>query len=804
MKKALLLLLTCLFCAISAAAQTVTVVDEESGEPLSGVNIYTPDESTSAVTDSRGNADLSGFEGENQIIFSYVGYFPRVLRHRDLEELDYSVALEKRAIALEQMVVAASRWEENSREVATRITRIEPQEVRLQNPQTAADLIGISNEVFVQKSQMGGGSPMIRGFASNRVLLVVDGVRMNNAIFRSGNLQNVISLDPNILSNSEVIFGPGSVLYGSDAIGGVMSFNSRKPTLGFEGQREISATAMSRLATANEEKTGHVSLGIGFDRWALLSGITYTDYGHQRMGSHGRDTWLREEYVQRVGGSDLAVENDDPRVQIPTGYRQLNLMQKVRYRPTNRWDIEAGVHWSTTSNIPRYDRLIERENGTFRHAQWYYGPQFWVMGNLQVNWFKETPLFENVRLVTSYQNFGESRHDRRFGEDLLRHRTESVRAWSANIDFEKSLSDESTLFYGMEGIWNGVGSEAYRENITDGTTAAASTRYPDDSTWESYALFASYKNNLSEWWTVTLGARYNHYLIHAPFDDPQFSFPFGEADINRGALTGSLGAVLRPDDSWQINATLSSGFRAPNIDDIGKIFDSEPGIVIVPNPNLEPEYAYNADLGFAHTFSDYMKVDATLFHTWLENAMARRPFTLGGQEEVVYDGVLSEVEAIQNVAHARVWGIQGGVDLFFTPRVELATRLNWQRGKELEGEGGGYVPSRHVAPLFGSSRLRYMPDRWTFDLSVDYNGQIPYSELAPSERNKPHLYAEDANGNPFSPSWMTVNLKTAFELSDAIDLFAGIENITDRRYQPYSSGVTAPGRNFIFSVRGSI
>ncbi|HMR57759.1 MAG TPA: TonB-dependent receptor plug domain-containing protein, partial [Cyclobacteriaceae bacterium] len=114
---------------------------------------------------------------------------------------------------LDEVVVSVNRWEQNQREISTRVTKISPALIQLQNPQTSADMLGLSNQVFIQKSQLGGGSPMIRGFATNRVLLVIDGVRMNNAIFRSGNLQNVISLDANAIQNTEVVFGPGSVVY---------------------------------------------------------------------------------------------------------------------------------------------------------------------------------------------------------------------------------------------------------------------------------------------------------------------------------------------------------------------------------------------------------------------------------------------------------------------------------------------------------------------------------------------------------------------------------------------------------------
>src|SRR5690606_14493688 len=136
-----------------------------------------------------------------------------------------------RIATLEQVVVSASRWEEDKREVSSRIVTLSQREISLYQPQTAADLLGNSGEVFIQKSQQGGGSPMIRGFATNRLLYSVDGVRMNSAIFRSGNLQNVINLDPFAVDRLEILFGPGSVMYGSDALGGVMHFSTLRPRL---------------------------------------------------------------------------------------------------------------------------------------------------------------------------------------------------------------------------------------------------------------------------------------------------------------------------------------------------------------------------------------------------------------------------------------------------------------------------------------------------------------------------------------------------------------------------------------------
>jgi len=803
MKKYLLTVLVTLLYLSSAFAQTVTVIDAETETPLAGVNIYTEDRSIAEVTNSQGKASIQKFENAETIIFSYVGYQSTRLSYEELSDRDFRVTMTQKSVSMEQMVVSANRWVQSTREVPVSVAQVTPEETRLQNPQTAADLLGVSNEVFIQKSQMGGGSPMIRGFATNRVLLVVDGVRMNNAIFRGGNLQNVISLDANAIANTEVVLGPGSVTYGSDAIGGVMSFNTLSPKLSLgDGEPRVEANALTRVASANWEKTGHLDLNLGFEKWGSVTSLTYSDYEDMRMGTDGPAEFRRPEYVRRVNGTDMVLSNDRPNIQEPTGYNQVNLMQKFRFRPNDDWDFKLGVHYSTTTDLPRYDRLTQKDdNGQFSNAEWYYGPQQWFMTNFNATYYSDSKLFDQLKTTVAYQDYEESRNDRDFRDPNLRNREENVRAYSINFDFEKQLTEQSTLFYGIEGVVNKVYSDAHVTDITTGTQSETSTRYPDDSTWQSYAAFLNYKNNLSDRWTLTGGLRYNQYLVNADFTGRLVNFPFDEADVNKGALTGSVGMVFRPTDSWQINAHVSTGFRAPNIDDIGKIFDSEPGSVIVPNPNLEPEYAYNFELGAQKVFADKLKLDVAAFYTILDNAMARRDFTLSGQDSVMYDGTLSQVQAIQNVASARVWGLQASMEYQLSPAFNLTSHINFQEGEE-KGEDGEEVPVRHVAPTFGSTHLTYNPGDFTLDFYANYNGEIPYSDLAPSEKGKPHLYASNANGNPYSPSWYTVNFKALYKISDNVTLNFGVENITNQRYRPYSSGIAANGRNVIFGIRG--
>ena len=644
---------------------------------------------------------------------------------------------------------------------------------------------------------------MIRGFSTNRLLIVVDGIRMNTAIFRSGNLQNVISLDANSLDHTEVIFGPGSVIYGSDAIAGVMSFYTLSPRLAYDGAPSINAGAMTRFSSASLEKTGHLHFNLGFKNWGFLSSLTYTDFNDLVMGSSGPDEFLRPSYQDRINGSDTVMINPDPKEQKISGYSQINFLQKILFSPADKWELEYGFHYSTSSDVTRYDRLVRPKGNTLRSAEWYYGPQDWMMHSISATNYTPNSIYDLSKVTAGYQFFGESRHDRNLNAPDRTNRVEKVYAFSLNLDLLKDMTENSSLYYGAEVILNKVGSTGTTENILTGVSLPDASRYPDGSTWNSYGAYITYKNKLSPQYILQTGLRYNFVTLDAEFDTTYYSFPFTTAKMRTGAVTGNAGLVWHPQSDWQVNFNLSTGFRAPNVDDLGKVFDSEPGSVVVPNPDLKPEYAYNAELGLMKVFSGTAEFDITGFYTYLDNALVRRDFTLNGVDSIMYDGTLSQVQAIRNAAYAYIWGIELDLNLNIASYFNLRTQLNYQKGKE-EDDAGEVTPLRHAAPWFGNTELSFRKDKLGAVLYAVYNGEISYSDLSPSEYEKDYLYAKDENGNIYCPSWYTLNLKLSYRLLDNVEAYLGVENITDQRYRPYSSGITAPGRNFIGSLRFNI
>jgi hemoglobin/transferrin/lactoferrin receptor protein len=801
MKFRVFLLFFFLWTGYSGLAQEILVLDQEGKQALSGVDILDKKSKLSSRTNADGKAILSVFTEKNPITLSKTGFQSQTLTWEELSALDFVIHLEYSPFTLETTVISASRWNQNAADVPGKVRQLESEWLDLRNPSTTADWLGSSGEVFVQKSQLGGGSPMIRGFSANRLLYSIDGVRMNTAIFRSGNLQQVISIDPFSLQNTEVLFGPGAVMYGSDAIGGVMVFETLKPD---HENQQLKGNLVTRFSTAYSEETIHGDFSYGKGKWAFVSSATYFDFGDLVMGENkGQDSYLRTSFVKRINGQDQEVANPNPRKQLGSAYSQLNLMQKISFKASKNSTIDYAFHYSSTGNVPRYDRLIEKKDGNLRFARWDYGPQRWTLHQLNWNVNSNSRWFDQAKITGASQFFEESRIDRRVGSASQFNRIEKVNAYSLNADFFKTLFQSHFLNYGVEAILNTVESKGQTLNILTNQQTAASSRYPD-ATWTSWAVYGNYAVPLSNKLKMQSALRYNLNGIDADFRNNLEFFPLPVLQFNDRyqSLTGNLGLVYQANPSFSISPQVATGFRAPNVDDMGKIFDSQPGTVLVPNQELRSEYAYNAEVNLNKILFGKIKLDLTGFYTWLDRAMVRRPSSWNGQTELQYGGEISQIFSIQNAAFAEVKGIQAGMEVAISKELLFTSNYNWQKGVE-ELEDQTTSPSRHAAPNFGATKLRYQSKKMTLELSSQYSAAMPFEKMPQEEIGKPAIYATDTNGNPYSPSWLIVNFATRIPITPSIQINAGIENIGDLQYRGYSSGIVSPGRNFQVSVKGT-
>ncbi len=792
------------------AAQTVSIKDNASLQPIEKAYVYYKP-STAGTTiagvysNVRGEATLSGTPTDS-IVVLHASYGRQAFLSTAVATANNQILMTPRSLMLNEVVFSVNKTEEKQAEVPYAMTVIGARDVAALNPQTSADMLSNSGQVFVQKSQMGGGSPVLRGFESSRVLLVVDGVRMNNAIYRAGHLQDVITIDPNMLDRTEVLFGPSSVMYGSDALGGAMLFYSRQPKLSTTDKVSLNAGAYLRFSSANNEQTGHLDFNIGGKRWASLTSFTRSSFGDLRQGARGIPYqgdfgWCKNYVMTDANGKDSMYVNEDQLVQKFTGYSQIDVMQKFLFQPNDRVSHLVNIQYSTSSDVPRYDRLQQYSGNTLRFAEWYYGPQNRLLASytLGLN-ASERKLYNTARFIVAAQKIDQDRISRRFNNKKRTRQEEDVMVYSFNGDLKKIINAKNDLYYGVELTYNDVTSTATKTHIQTGVEEKSDTRYPDGgSSMTTAALYVTHSFRINDKLMLSEGLRMSYVQLKSSFVDTTFfAFPFTDIAQTHLAPSGTIGLVWNACSIFRVHGNISTAFRAPNVDDLTKVFESVAGTLIVPNEDIKPEMTIGGELGGALTLNGGARLEANWFYTSLRNAMVVRPFTYNGSDSIVYDGSPSAVVAMQNVDNAFIYGYNLLFSADFNDHFGFRATYNYTYGRYNDTKNDTLLPLDHIPPVFGMGELVYRAKKIESAVYVRYNGWKRIADYSPSGED--NLSQATAYG---MPAWATVNFRASYRVNKNFGINAAVENITDRNYRHFASGVSAPGRNFIVTLRGN-
>ena len=699
--------------------------------------------------------------------------------------------------ALPEVVVFANKFPALSKNIVQKVDFISDKNAINQQANTG-DILLQSGQVFVQKSQSGGGSPVIRGFEASRVLLMVDGVRLNNAIFRGGHLQNIITIDNMILDRVEIIYGPSSTLYGSDALGGVVNMFTKKPILTTSSSWKTNANLIQRYASGQNENRTHLDVTIANNQWAYLTSFTYGSFGDMRQGANRSATYpdfgKRTFYVLRDAGADVVKVNEDVNVQKLSGYNQTDLLQKVMYKPNEHSEHLLNIQISNSSNINRYDRLTETSKGLPVYSEWYYGPQIRNLISYKYTATKLPGYFSDLMVTSSFQDIEESRISRKYNTTAKDFRFERVNVLGVNADLLHRQAN-GEIHLGAESYTNFVRSTAERLNIATSALSRITTRYSDGPTKMSYnALYLQQTKSLDNHWVLNDGIRLNLVQLDARFADTTLMhFPFNKAIQNNTAVTGNLGIAYNGENGYRATAGLSSGFRSPNVDDLTKVFDTKTGYVVVPNKDLKPEYTYNAEINLSHT-GNIASWGASVFYTWFNNAIVVSKYNLNGQDNIMYQNVLSAVYAPQNQASAKLYGfnLNGKIKLIYN--TILQGTYTYTKGTY--NNGTVTMPLDHIPPAYGRVGLKKGMDKFNVEGFILFNGWKHMNDYNLNGEDN-ELYATPDG----MPSWMTVNFSSYYNPTKKLSLGVQIENIADKNYRYFASGISAVGRNFIVSGR---
>jgi hemoglobin/transferrin/lactoferrin receptor protein len=691
---------------------------------------------------------------------------------------------------IEEIKINSNKIKIDKNQTPSQIEVISKEKIEFQNFQNTADMLANSGSLFVQKSQQGAGSPVIRGFEASRVLLLVDGVRMNNLIFRAGHLQNVITVDENFLETVLIQFGPTSSLYGSDALGGSVNMITKSAKFG----NGFTGNVNTRYSSVNEEKSGYFDINYGTTNFASLTAFSYNDFGDLKMGrtkNHNGDFFgERPFYVETINDTDVLTPNSDKYKQKTSGYKQYNFMQKLAFVTRSGFTHSANFQYSTSTNINRYDRLTDPNGSGLKSAEWYYGPQKRLLGIYSLE--KEN-VFSNTdfKLDAGYQNVEESRINRNFGSANRNNRIEKVAVYSLAANFETKLK-KGNLYYGIENYYDDLKSTADKTNIKTGVVVPLDTRYPNgENNMMRNDIYLSYSSKRDEVTNFSMGARAGYATLNSTIaDNTILPLPFTEIKQQNFTYSGNIGLVHNSSENFIVKTNLSSGYRVPNIDDLAKIFDPSANNLVVPNKDLKPEQTITGDLGFVlKSKSNKHQFDATYFYTQLFDAIVTDEFTFNGSS--TYDfggGDVRNVIANQNLGKAFVTGVNGNVKTTIAKNLQFNGSYNVTLGRVTNS--GNKRPLDHIPPYFGKLGFNYSPKWATFEVYMLFNGKKYLKDYSTSGEDN-LVYAPKGG----TPAWETYNFKAGTKPMYGFTLFAGMENILDTQYRNFASGINAGGRN---------
>ena len=799
------LLVWFILLSFSVKSQIFSLKDYFDYSDLPGVSVLKNGKFV-GITNNKGEIKIKFLKKSDTLTFTLLGYEEKKVVVGNICPIIGSdnnkcyIFLLPKTESLKEVVVSASKFYEVKEDIPIEITVLSSKEIFFTNPQNTSDVFQKSGELFVQKSQQGGGSPIIRGFEANKILLMMDGIRMNNAIYRGGHLQNIIMTDPNSMKRIEVVYGPGSVIYGSDALGGVIHMHTFTPMFSdTAGELLVSGNVTSRYTTADYASMNSVRMNIGGKKIAYVGMLTFSNFGDLRQGNirnpFYEDWGKRFYYVARVNGRDTMISNSDVNLQTPSGYSQVNTINKLSLKTKNTVHT-LSFYFTTSTDIPRYDRLNTYKNqDTLKYAEWYYGPQKWLVIAYNPEFKNKNFFYDKAKIGLSYQYYLESRHTRKFAEREKTNRFEQLDILGINTDFQKEFLGLE-MRYGIEYYRNFVNSTAFISFLDTTIKLPTTTRYPDGGSFtDNSGLYLSISREIGNHFVLNAGGRFNYNALNAKFADTSLThFPFTEISNENTAFTGNIGAVFKT-KSGRVAIDFSSGYRSPNIDDISKVFDSQPGYVVVPNPNLKCERTYTADLIIEKSFIKTIFLTLNSFYTAYTDAITLSPFTFNGNDSIMYDGEMSRVLSNQNNKEAYIYGISGKMLIYMSKNFKIKSSLTYTYGR-IKTDSIPY-PLDHVPPIYGKTSLMYSTNFLNAEFYLLYNGW--------KRKEDYNLYGEDKFKYATiygTPAWVTLNANVTFRPLKSLGITVGVENITDVNYRLFASGISAPGRNLIVKING--
>ncbi|MEO5600922.1 MAG: TonB-dependent receptor [Cyclobacteriaceae bacterium] len=738
-----------IFCAgeLSGQSVTVTVHDRQTGLFVPDVCIKVYNSNLTTVTDQQGRFKLSGLYTNSKILLTALGYENAEWIVTDSTS---RIVLEKSSIYLKNNItITAKRFETNQFEISEGVTVVNSEDLLETSSRSAPEALMGTAGVWVQKTNHGSGSPIIRGLTGNQVLLMVDGIRMNNATYRYGPNQYLSTIDPGLIDKIEAIRGNGSVLYGSDALGGVVQILSRTPHFQTEGN-QFHGLITGKWMSGAMEKSIRSEVQWNGEKIAALAGFSRRDFGDIDAGGS-------------LGTLD------------PTGYDEFAMDGKVLIKTGGTGLLTAAWQRHQQNEVPRYDQVAQGG-----YSFYNFDPQIRELGYVRWETFTGNRIANNIRVTAGINRSLENIQSQKNGSAEIKSQEDIVNTFNGIVEVHSLMSETWQAQSGVEWYYDRVASQAKIYNPFSKETISVRGSYADGATSRSMSVFSTHTIDIKKI-STSAGARFS--AVSLSVSDATF----GDRKIQPDAIVGSLGFAYAIHPRYRIFVSGNTGFRAPNVDDVSKFGAVESTVFEVPSESLSPERSGTLETGFkvkGKIFSGSL----TAYRTTLSDLIERMPITYLGMDTIENRRVYQK----RNISESILHGLEAEVAIMLSSHFSVNGNLTYTRGKNISKN----EPMRRIPPLFGKLGLGYQ-HLCGFWFRMDYVYGREQSRLAGGDLSDARISVRLKNG--VMPSWDILNLHGGF-IYKFLSLTVSGQNLFDEAYRVYASGVDGTGRNMSITV----
>ncbi len=757
-----------------------------------------------------------------------VSWMPRADAHNDSDE---------EVVEVPEVTVTAARAAKDPFKTPNAITVLNLKELERSNVEHASNLLRDSVGVIAQETTVGQGSPMLRSLTGYQSSIHIDWVRLNNSTFRSGPNQYTATIAPEMLERAEVLLGSSSMLYGSGAMGGVVSFFTKNVLIDPSQETlAIQPRLLARYSTATQEKLGRLEVSGNQGRFGFIVGGGVRDYGDLTPGS-GYDLHYKNRKYEIVDDMPSGVKLYEydavqaiPKDNIPDrwlietegplGWRAFNADAKFGYQLNDTSNINVAYQIWRQPQTPRYDKIAPQE-----FAEFFFEPQDrdLIYANYLVN--PADRGINTFRLTASYHRQKEGRNEVKRGETARRQRSDTVNTIGLSAQAVSSILPQQRLVGGAEFYLDTIQSRTVK---TDGGKEDVNEdvgRFINGSQFWDASLYLQDEIQVHERVELTLGGRATFYQTDADLSvrDPAFD----AFNVFDNSLTGSAGVVVSLIDSLNFVSSFGTAFRAPSLNDTTAVEVTNEGVT-APSPDLRPETSWTVEAGLKARHS-YFRGALTLFYSRVSDLVGRKPVqeAYEGQELpqlhkdlireypdidiLVFDNIDSA--QLQGVEFAGLVPIQSALSIFGNAAI-LRGQILSIGGEEpnKDGKKPWEERIRREPPLNGIVGVQWEPENTMYWAMFFVRGAAAQRRLNRSDIRDPRIQGStrdpaevkfDANGAAIdagTPAWWTLNVRGGVKLFDATRLTLSLDNLLNKRYRQHGSGVNSPGFNISLSL----